>query len=367
MKVAMVATGELFGGAERQIVTLSDALRALDCEVSAFVGYDRILAAKLRDSGVPTTVIPLEGREKLNFGALLEQELDSRQIRCAHVHNYQPAILMGSIGRPKGVGVVKTEHGMPELAGRHFVETLKLRAYRALEIRALRRLRATVVYVTRDMERLSAAEHARMKTVVIPNGIAPLSRADTLRPMSYLPDRLNLAIVGRLEAVKGIEYAVRALKEPGVPVSCHLHIMGTGPQADVLRAEIAALGLETRVTLGGFTERPLDFIAHADAVLLPSLHEGLPYVVLEAMALGTPVLASNVGGIPEVIQHGVNGLLFDVAKPAAIAAALMQLAREPELRGRLAAAATQTVQDKFSAASMARAYLDAYRAALSPH
>ena len=363
----MVAAGELFGGAERQIATLSDALRALDCEVSAFVGYDRMLAAKLRDSGVPATVISLEGREKLNFGALLEQELDSRQIRCAHVHNYQPAILMGSLGRPTRVGIVKTEHGMPELAGRNVLETLKLRAYRALEIRALRRLRATVVYVTRDMERRSASDHARMKTVVIPNGIAPLSRADTSRPHSYAPDRLNLAIVGRLEAVKGIEYAVRALKEPGVPPNCHLHIMGTGPQADMLRGEIAALGLETRVTLGGFTERPLDFIAHADALLLPSLHEGLPYVVLEAMSLGTPVLASNVGGIPEVIQHGTNGLLFDVAKPAAIAATLAHFASEPALRSRLATAATQTVLEKFSAASMARAYLDAYRAAMEIH
>jgi L-malate glycosyltransferase len=367
MKVAMVAAGELFGGAERQILTLSVALRELGCEVQAFVGFEHLLAAKLRESGVETSVVPLDGRYKLAFAAHLQRELNARRIRCIHLHNYQPAILLGARGRARGTGVVKTEHGMPELTGASALETLKLRGYRALECWSLRRLRATVVYVTAEMQARSRADHARLATMVIPNGIAPLSRESTQRPPTFAQDRLNVVLVGRLEAVKGLPHAVRALKEPNAPARCHLHIIGTGPQADFLRAEIEALGLEEWVTLGGFTDRPLDFIAHADALLLPSMHEGLPYVVLEAMSLGTPVLASAVGGIPEIVRHDVNGLLFEPARPAAIAAALRRLAEEPTLREQLAAAATLTVRERYSAAGMAHAYLDVYRSAMEMH
>jgi glycosyltransferase involved in cell wall biosynthesis len=119
------------------------------------------------------------------------------------------------------------------------------------------------------------------------------------------------------------------------------------------------------VTFHGFRPNSFDYIAHADALLMPSLYEGLPYTALEAMSLGTPLIASRVGGLAEILKDGQTALLVEPRNTSQLAAAVAKLARDEPLAGRLRAAAADDVAARFSASAMARQYLEAFEDALA--
>jgi glycosyltransferase involved in cell wall biosynthesis len=115
----------------------------------------------------------------------------------------------------------------------------------------------------------------------------------------------------------------------------------------------------------GFRRDAHNFIAHCDALLMPSLHEGLPYTLLEAMALGTPVIASRVGGLAETIQDGATGLLVPPGSATGLAEAIGKLIADPALRARLGDAARRLQRASYSLEAMASSYLDVYREVLA--
>ncbi len=172
-------------------------------------------------------------------------------------------------------------------------------------------------------------------------------------------DEFRLVAVGMLRWLKGWEYALLAvaeLAERGIPVS--LDLLGGDPEADMAtisdrhRVEhtIADLRLGDRVVLHGETEphRVRDALQHAHAFLHPSLSEGLPNVVLEAMACGTPVVATDVGGTREAVTDGVEGFLVPPRDPHATAAVLERLWLDPDLRRRMGEAGRARVEAEFT-------------------
>jgi glycosyltransferase involved in cell wall biosynthesis len=160
----------------------------------------------------------------------------------------------------------------------------------------------------------------------------------------------TLAFAGRLMAAKALDVAFEALAR--VPEATLL-VVGDGPDRAALERRRADLGLDGRVRfLGGRSrEAVLRVFAAADAVLLSSRWENFPHVVVEALAVGTPVVATSVGGIPEVVHDGSNGLLVPPEDPEALAAAIRRLLGDDELRSRLAAAAAPSVE-AYSAARL---------------
>lgn len=181
------------------------------------------------------------------------------------------------------------------------------------------------------------------------------------RPPEFHSDSFNLTAVGRLEPVKALHLAIEALCAQGLPRNVHLHFVGTGPCESELRMRSEALGVAARVHFLGFRRDAYNFIAHCDALLMPSLHEGLPYTLLEAMALATPAIASRVGGLAEVVQDEVTGLLFTPGNATALADAIRRLIADPSLRARLGDEAQRVQRAKYSLESMASSYLDVYR------
>jgi glycosyltransferase involved in cell wall biosynthesis len=168
---------------------------------------------------------------------------------------------------------------------------------------------------------------------------------------------VRLLSVGRLSEAKGFDHAVRAcrrLADDGHPF--HYRIVGGGPEAAGLQALIDELGLRERVTLAGPLEQP-ELLAEyraADIFLVPSIigrrgsRDGLPNVLLEAMACGIPAIGSKVAAIPEAIDDGRTGLLVPPADPGALAAAIARLAGDAELRRRFAVEGRALVQTKYS-------------------
>lgn len=173
----------------------------------------------------------------------------------------------------------------------------------------------------------------RDKLAVVENGV------DLPMPSAYHRDGPVLS-VGRLVATKGMDVVIEACAQLGRA----LVIAGDGPESDALRAQAAALGAQVRFT--GNLERDAldDLYRSASVVVLASHTEGLPNVVLEAMAHARPVVATPVGSIPDVIDDGVNGLLVPPGDPGALASAIKRLVADPELAERLGLAARATAE-----------------------
>lgn len=162
---------------------------------------------------------------------------------------------------------------------------------------------------------------------------------------------LEVIAVGRLSPEKGqagLLNAIAMLRDQGVAV--RLTLVGDGPEGDALHARAGRLGIEALVRFVGRQDErtTLASIAAADVLVLPSFMEGLPVVLMEAMALGVPVVATRVAGIPELVRDEESGLLFDPADWQALAGAVARLAADPALRTRLATAGRQRIEREFA-------------------
>jgi glycosyltransferase involved in cell wall biosynthesis len=201
---------------------------------------------------------------------------------------------------------------------------------------------------------------------VIPNGI-PEQRGDrtaTRAALGIAPDELLLLSVGNLTPRKAHAVLLEALIQldrRGENLRWRLAIAGEGPERLRLENTIREAGLAARVhLLGSRTDVP-DLQAAADVFVLPSLWEGLPLAILEAMFGGNVVIASDISGIPEAIEHGTHGLLTPPGDAAALADALGTVLRDPVSRDRLAAAALERARSRFTIDAMTSAYECLYR------
>jgi glycosyltransferase involved in cell wall biosynthesis len=169
--------------------------------------------------------------------------------------------------------------------------------------------------------------------------------------------------VGHLRHNKGVDVLLRAslLVREELPAATG-YVVGTGEDAARLDGERQALNAPVRFLGTRHDARALADVF--DVFVLPSRVEGLPIALLEAMALGKPIVATRAGGIPEVLTDGESGLLVDIGDEVGLAAAIVTLLKDPDLGRSLGARAREVVQDRFSAQTMALSYLDVYRAVL---
>jgi glycosyltransferase involved in cell wall biosynthesis len=170
--------------------------------------------------------------------------------------------------------------------------------------------------------------------------------------------------VGRLVPVKGhakLIEAVAELRRRGVPV--HATLVGGGPRREALERLAARLGVAESVTFTGSLSHDdvLERYAEADVFCLPSFGEGLPVVLMEAMAMELPVVASQVMGVSELVEHDVSGLLVTPARPDLLADALERLASDPALRASMGAAGRKKVLAAHDVRRSARSLSEIYR------
>jgi glycosyltransferase involved in cell wall biosynthesis len=178
------------------------------------------------------------------------------------------------------------------------------------------------------------------RVTVLPN---PAPRADAVPKLSEGGGR-TLVFAGRLTDQKDLDVALAAVAEVE---AARLDVIGDGPERARLESAASALGLGARVHFLGALPRDqaLAHVRDAEAVVLTSAWENFPHGVVEALALGTPVIATSVGGVPEVVRDGENGLLVAPGDSAAFAAALRRYLGDSELKARLRAAAAPSVVD----------------------
>jgi glycosyltransferase involved in cell wall biosynthesis len=228
--------------------------------------------------------------------------------------------------------------------------------------RFLRPLTTVTVCVADSERRAGLAAHTCVErsTVVIRNGVDP---AD-FRPGEAHSGRPRLVTVGRLAAPKDAVTLVRALSAlRGRPFEALF--VGDGPDRPTVEEEVRCLGLESVVELLGERDDVPELLGTADVFVLSSNSEGLPLSILEAMAAGLPVVASNVGGVSEVVLDGDTGLLVPPGDAQSLAAAIERLLQDPVLRRRLGEAGRIRIAEHFDLAAVQQAHLDLYRRVLA--
>jgi L-malate glycosyltransferase len=372
--LALCAVGELFGGVERHVLDVCRfAQQRTGTHPFLVVFHDGELASRARVDGVPTVVVRGRHRYDLRLCDELARLVSSSGIRVLHAHGYKATILCALAKRRMNHGVVgdhehsvrliRTEHGLIEPVG-SAVGWAKMHVNGTLDLLATRHSADAVCYVTADLERHYRHLHKGLLRKVIHNGIQPLDRNSFVRPKELEPGLFHLGIVGRVTGVKGIDSAIRAIQRPGLPGIVRLNIIGSGPSEESLRSLSVTLGLQDRVRFLGFKPNVHDYMAYLDALLMPSLHEGLPYTLLEAMSLGLPIIASDVGGLREVLRNGQTGIMVPAGDVSRLALAIEQVVTRAEAARALGLAAAAEQRRGYTLDAMGQAYWRVYEAVL---
>jgi glycosyltransferase involved in cell wall biosynthesis len=287
--------------------------------------------------------------------ALVELLRLCRRIRpdIVHAHSSKAGALGRVAAALAGVPIrVFTVHGWSFAA----YEGVAGRLYLGVE-RLLRRLTTTAVCVSHAARELGVAARACSpgRTVVIHNAVEVSSFARG-RDRNEPP---HIISVGRFAFPKDFSTLVEALATIEEPFRSSF--VGAGPAEAEVAAALRAHGLSSRVELLGNRLDVPDLLAEADVFVLSSRSEGLPISILEAMAAGLPVVATDVGGVPEAVVDRHTGLLVHLADPDALATALAALVRDPELRRRLGAQGRQRAEQLFDVPRFRAGHIALYR------
>jgi glycosyltransferase involved in cell wall biosynthesis len=178
-------------------------------------------------------------------------------------------------------------------------------------------------------------------------------RAESRRYLGIEPDRFAVGWIGRMTAVKRTDdvlVAFKRLRDEGVDAV--LCMVGDGPDRPELERRAHELGVVRDTLFLGYQEDVAPFYAAFDALVLPSSNEGTPVSAIEALAAGRPVVATRVGGVPDVVQEGRDGFLVDPGATDDLADRLTRLARDPELRERMGAAGRERVLPRYAVARL---------------
>lgn len=353
-----------FYGAERMLTAL--ALEQKKAGLNPIIGVLKNsrnphleVAERAQEGGLEVEILECRGLVDSNTLKELRALVRSRSASLVHSHGYKTNIFSHLALRTLRAPRIATCHGTRILS-------LKLSFYNHLDRRLLRYF-DRVVCVSPDLkEQVVDSGTPAEKVSVIYNGI-DLKEFNALpvsggrESLQFHPEDIIIGTIAALSPEKGHRYLIEAVASVcrNIP-SIRLVFVGDGPLADDLKAMVRDAGLENKVKFTG-VRRDIGALLHAfDIFVLPSLQEGLPMALLEAMSAGRAVIATEVGAIPQVIANLTDGLLVPSGKSAALAEALAKLAIEPDMRQSLGTRAREKITLEFSAKRMAEEYSQVY-------
>lgn len=368
-RILHIASGDLWAGAEVQLFTLAKTLHSgLGVPVSVVLLNHGRLEQQLRDTGIGVTVLDESNLNGIQILFRLVQIIREQSPDVIHTHR-QKENTLGSVaavisGR---VPSLRTSHGAPE----HNTPWWKIhkRIIHALDWICGRFLQKRIIAVSDELAFHLQQKFPQEIVRVIENGIdiqdfkQQQKRLNTSN--TFLPDFFRIGLAGRLSPVKRVDLFIqvaRYLRDYHPDLKASFHIFGDGPMRNQLVALNRALGTEDFVFFEGHSDDIVKELRTLDALLITSDHEGLPMILLEAMAVQTPVIAHAVGGIPKVLDQGACGILVPEHLASDYAAAVYRLANSSQLRSEITKNALKRVATNYSAELNARRYLAEYLA-----
>lgn len=358
MKIIYGITKSNYGGAQRYVFDLAKAAQEAGHEVAVMTGGNGILVDKLKEKGIK--VIEIRGMKR---DISLVDEIRSFHFIFRTLFAEKPDVFhtnsskMGGIGnlaaRLAGVKkIIFTSHGWAWNEPRPMLQKIIIKCFAWL----------TIILSTKTISVSEAAARevrswpfVKEKLTVIHNGIA----AFDLLPRQV--GGFTVGTIAELHPVKGLDVLLRAWAEfaPKRP-QAKLVIMGEGEEREHLETLARELGISDSVSFEGYVENARRKLLGFDIFVLPSRSENLPYAVLEAGLAGLPVIATSVGGIPEIITTGENGVLVAPENAHEIFSSLLLLAEDAMLRKRLGESLKKKIESDFSIKNMAETTLAAY-------
>jgi glycosyltransferase involved in cell wall biosynthesis len=368
MRVCHVAMGDLWAGAEVQLLALMKYLvRLPGFECSVILLNEGKLADELRKLSLTLVVVSEKRLSPVAIAYRLAKIFLQLRPDVVHTHKYKDSILATIVARCVRVPhVVRVVHGMPEpFKG---IRNWKMTIYTLVDRFVTSLFIDRVIAVSSDIENVLSQIYGADRVVCIHNGIdleaahATVERQEKRKQWSIDEEAVVVGTVGRLVPVKGhtmLLEAMRMVRHSNQNLT--LLLVGDGPLRGYLEAEAKRMGLERAVIFAGHQEQSYDFINIMDIFVLPSLHEGIPMVLLEALALERPIIASRVGGIPEVMSHGLSGMLVPPANAGELAAGLLEMIEDRAKARAFGVAGRNQVEQEFNAGIMANRTAAMYR------
>jgi glycosyltransferase involved in cell wall biosynthesis len=355
-RVVHVVVGGEIGGAERMLVELAGAASGAEHTVALFTPSEA-LADMLRRAGLRVV-----DRGRVREGPLpflwrsmgpsdvawLAGVLRRERADVAHLHTFASQVLGTRAALRTGARVLRTEHSTRAFDDPTCWPFSRWSLARAdASVAVSDHVRAVA---------LGRAPSAAAKVRVVYNGVDTDRFAPTPRDASR-GGPFTFVSLGRLEPRKGVDLALEALAMcPGA----RLEIVGDGGSRPALEVRARSLGLRERVTFHGMLDDVRPVVARADAVIASSRSEGLGVALLEAMAMGVPVVGFAVGGVPESVVDGATGMLAPAGHVAALAGLMRKAAAAPESMRAMGTAARARVVERFSSRAMREGYARVY-------
>ncbi|MBS1604861.1 MAG: glycosyltransferase family 4 protein [Bacteroidetes bacterium] len=351
------------GGGETHLLSLVENLdkERFDPVVLSFT--EGPMVDRLRAMGISTHVIYTEKPFDVSKRKEVRQFLEEQRVELIHAHGTRAASNVMHVARRMGIPVVYTIHGWSF----HSDQSFLVRNLRRLGERYLTSRSSLNISVSASNKQTGVGAIRGFRSRVINNGIDrnkfdPASVSGGLRQELRIPeDTVLILFIARFTAHKQPLALMQAFKEAlSAGPAMHLVLVGDGDQKAEAQSLVEEWGLGEKITLLPFRQDVPQVLASADVYVLPSLWEGLPIGLLEAMAMGKAVVATNVDGTREVIRDGENGLMVEAGDTTQLAQALVKMAKNADLRSRLGRCARDTIRSKFDAAAMTREIEAAY-------
>lgn len=353
MRVALLITDLHPGGAPLRIARLARGLRevGVDVHVGSLAPPGRV-ADELRDAGIP--VFSAAARGAADFGALWRLRRELRRIQPDVIHStlFHANFAARMVGRSLGVPVLTSTATIEVERPWHILlERLTVGWDRGQIVNS-----AALAAHVRD--RFGVGEDRIFRVPIGVEAGKLVSRETALRELGLAPGPFRIAWAGRMDPVKRVELLLAALCKPALQ-QAELLLIGDGPRRADWQRLAENLGVARRVHWLGWREAPRSAIAAADLFALPSRTEGLPNAVLDAMAAGVPVVASDIPATRELV--GAPARLRLVSDPSGWAEALVQIRDARAERERLSATAREWIEAECQPAKMVAAHVAIYR------
>jgi glycosyltransferase involved in cell wall biosynthesis len=362
MRILHLISSSGYYGAENMLLTLAKGLQNVGC--SSVIGVfqnshnpHQELAERARIHGLETLIVACRGKVDLGTIRFLHNYIKRHEISVIHTHGYKANLYGLLASRGLCVPIIATCHNWTR-------QTVSLRIYACLDIFILKRF-TQVVAVSMDVaERLRAGGLRDQRVTVIHNGVEVCAKGEKKEKHASCDFSTNetvIGAVGRLVPEKGFQYLFQ-----GAPTIIeqfpHVKflIIGEGPFRKELEDLSRDLGIQSHVIFTGQREDMKTQYDRMDIFVLPSLNEGMPMSILEAMAAQKPVIGTAVGGVPVLVIPGQTGLLVQPADSAGLTGALIRLLNDPDLRTSLAERAHKLVFENYSAQVMTTRYRKIY-------
>lgn len=374
-RILYIITHGSRGGAQRNVLSLARGMKTAGFEVRVAFGQGGWLGDELGRQAIPTAALP--GLERsfnpftlLRYVIALRQELKTHPADVVHFHSSNAMAgvfaLAGLKQRPKAVATV---HGWSYLSP-GWSKSLFLKRVYAMGMRQFLRRMDKVVFVCAHDEGLGK-NHRMVKEgcgTVIMNGLAPFAMLPREEARAFLrgrhgAEREIIGTIARYEYAKGLDMVIEAaaLLRGNRFLYC---LVGEGQDEQDLKNHIERYNLEPVVRLVKPEGDPSALLSGFDLFVLPSRYEGLPYALLEACAAGLPIVATRVGGVPEVIRHNESGKLVPSGDPRALAREIQDLLENPGEARALGLSAQRIAGSVFSEERMVRETASLYQSIL---